>query len=186
MASSANHWIETYDRVQRVVLAEAGVINARVYPRWIGDNAFWYERRGIDQTEYCVIDAVTGAKRIAFTQADAAAALASALNVVIDPETLILKNLRIAPDLDCASFSAHGSAWQYQPQAGRVIQVPQSADRDWLGSPDGKLAAFVRGANLWVRDRSTLTRRFRLRHAPPWRRSAPARKPAGRRIQDAS
>jgi dipeptidyl-peptidase 4 len=150
-----DYWRAIYGRVQQVILAEGAVANARVYPRWIAGDQFWYERTTEGKTEYRVVDASTGLEQFTFAQRPIADALSRTLGAEIDSEILVLKNLQVRQDLASATFDAFGDSWQYDLRQGLLTQAAKTDDRNWLLSPDGKSAAFLRSDNLWVREIAT-------------------------------
>ena len=145
-------WRDAYARVQETLFADDMVRNGQIYPRWIGDTGhFWYERTGDAGTEYRIIEAATGGGWIAVTMAEIAAALATRLGAQAEGE-LLLVSFRIPPAFDRATFDALGRSWEYAFASGELHETMKRIDRDTLVSPDGRLGAFTRDANLWVRD----------------------------------
>lgn len=138
-----------------MILAESAVANATVYPRWIAGDHFWYERTRNGKTEYRVVNAADGREQLTFAQRPIADALSSAIGSDVDPETLVLKNLRVQQDLRSATFDAFGDSWQYDLHQGLLTQAAKTDDRNSLLSPDGELAVFLRSDNIWVREIAT-------------------------------
>ena len=153
-------WADAYARVQAVLLLERKIRNATVYPHWMADSrAFWYERCSVDGREVRIVDAATGQPRVAFTLKRVAAALGGALGADIEPELVILGSLEIAADQPRASFDAYEKSWHYDFASGRLSEATKTHDRNWVLSPDGRLAAILRDHNLWVREIATGTER---------------------------
>jgi dipeptidyl aminopeptidase/acylaminoacyl peptidase len=147
------NWLEAYSRVQRTMFADEAVHNGQIYPRWIGDRGhFWYERTGESGLEYRVVVAETGEGRTLArrqTIVDAVARHRGANGAVTE---LTLASFQIAPSLDRAHFDALGTSWEFIFEAETLSEKVKLVNRNVLVSPDGKLAAFNRDSNLWVRD----------------------------------
>lgn len=139
-----------YALAQAALSAGQTVRNGDVYPHWFESDRFWYEREGEDGAEYRIVDATTGEGRVGFTRAEVAKALARRLDAEVDAEMLILRGLRIAGDR--ASFDAFGEPYAYDFAGRELTAALKQGDPDWLISPDGRQAAFLRDSNLWVRD----------------------------------
>ncbi len=149
-------WPDAYARVQEVLLLERKVRNACVYPHWIGQsNVFWYERSSLHGREVRVVDAATGEGSTAFTLEAVAEALGNALSVDVDPELVILASLDVEHERRQAIFDAYEKSWRYDYTSSFLTEAPKTHDRNWVLSPDGKLAAVLRDYNLWVRDMAT-------------------------------
>jgi len=153
---SFDSWAEAYARVQSILLLERRIRNATVYPHWMGDSrAFWYERTSADGSAVCVVDAATGQGRVAFTLKSVARALGRALSAVVDPEIVILGSLEVEFEPPRARFDAYDKSWTYDYVSGILAAATKTHDRNWVMSPDGRLAAFRRDHNLWVREIET-------------------------------
>ncbi|MHB8528379.1 MAG: S9 family peptidase [Caulobacteraceae bacterium] len=143
--------IEGYGLAQRTLSAGESVRNGALYPHWIGEtDLFWYERRGDEGAEYRIVDAQVGEGAVAFTRAEVAKALAAHLDAEVDGEMLILRGLQIAGER--ATFDAFGEPYAYDFAKRELTAAKKEGDPNWLMSPDGRQAAFLREANLWVRD----------------------------------
>ncbi len=142
---------EGYGLAQCALSAGESVHNGAVYPHWIGEtDRFWYERRGDEGAEYRIVDAATGEGAVAFTRAEVAKALAAHLDADVDGEMLILRGLKIAGER--ASFDAFGEPYAYDFAAHELTAARKEGDPNWLMSPDGRQAAFLREADIWIRD----------------------------------
>jgi dipeptidyl-peptidase-4 len=150
---SGHLWRERYARAQAMLRAPEEVANGAVFPHWLDDGRFWYRRRGADGIEVRIVDAATGEGRTLFRQADVAHALGAQIGRAIDPGTLVLGDLAVEPVSLSATFVAFDQSFVYRP-ADRSIAVTDG-DRGLLVSPDGRLGLFLRGHDLWLRDRRT-------------------------------
>ncbi len=147
-----------YALPQVLLAAAQKVRNGAIYPRWLeSGERFWYERRATHGVEYRIIEASTGAVHSSFTRAEIAAALSQQLEADVDAESLILRGLRISDTF--ATFDAFGDSYSYDIATRRLSAIQKRSDPQWLVSPDGKRAAFVRDHNLWIIDLDTRTER---------------------------
>jgi dipeptidyl-peptidase-4 len=59
------------------------------------------------------------------------------------------------PDCDSLAVSLGGKDYLIDPNSRRILAVAASLDRPALYSPDGRYACFVRGSDLWLRERNS-------------------------------
>lgn len=148
--------LERYQRAQELLGAILGAsgLNAEVLPRWLGDSdSFWYERVSPGLRQYRLVDAEAGQERPLFDADRLAARLSAACGAEVDPGEPPLSRPQVSPDGTVVSFTAFGRAWDYRPADDALSELAQARGSfDWLPSPDGRLAAFLRDHNLWVRD----------------------------------
>lgn len=134
------------------VFNDSMVLHARVSPNWIGDShCFWYQRINKTSTDYRLVDAKAGTNISAFDHKKLAAALSSVTDSQVSGAALPISNLDFT---DCfVSFEAFGKSWQFNDYSGLVeIDITVTHPADWIVSPDGKKAVFLRDYNLWLCD----------------------------------
>jgi dipeptidyl-peptidase-4 len=149
-------WPKAYARVQEMMFADEAVWNGQVYPRWIEDTGrFWYERAGSEGTEYRIVDAATGRGWVVTSHNAIAEALSTRLGRPVPTTELLLISFRILPLSDRAQFDALGASWEFVFASGELCETRKRDDRKTLVSPDGKLGAFTKDGNLWIRDLET-------------------------------
>jgi len=148
-------WREKYAIIQSLLLHDHKMVaNGAVYPRWIEDsNNFWYERQTATGVEYRIVEAKSGNNRLGFAFEELAEALESKLDVKIDRDILMLRNLQIFLEPDRATFEAYGKYWEYS--RGELAEATKISDQGWAKSRDTKWAAFARDNNLWLREIAT-------------------------------
>lgn len=148
------NWNQRRDFAQAVLLANDTVVNGAVFPFWIDDGHFWYERKGDAGAEYCVVDASSGNQTIVVTRAAVADALSAHLDTTVDTANLLMQNPRFDLSAQRLSFDAFGSPYSYDFGADPAVLAPaeKAVDLNWLVSPDGRRALFARDGNLWLRD----------------------------------
>lgn len=150
--AAAPDWQDAYRRAQAMMLAEERVRNGAIFPHWVNTSRFWYERAGTTDRDYILVDASSGARETLFGKGQIAAALAGALRSDVDAADLILANLQIDEAGERATLDAFGQSWAWDVRAAKLARADKILDRNWLVSPDERLAAFVRDDNLWIRD----------------------------------
>ncbi len=150
-ADEAHPLLPAYERAAAVQAQamDKWVLNQHVYPRWIDETSFWYNRETADGTEYVRVDAKKGKKAPAFNHKALARALEKQLDEDVDAADLPISALVL--DASSATFTAFGRSWRYEKR--RLTEITDGAiDSAWRISPDGKKAVFSRDHNLWLRD----------------------------------
>ncbi|MBB6428162.1 prolyl oligopeptidase family serine peptidase [Sphingopyxis sp. JAI128] len=148
-----------YDRAARFLARnqEASVLNAEVSIHWLpGEDRFWYRRSvGVDRTEFVVVDASAGGRRMpAFDHAAVAAALSKALERPVEADRLPFQTFRYGASgaveaiIDNKLWSCSGATMVC---SGAAAPEPSMTE---VASPDGKWFAYVENDNLWVRPAS--------------------------------
>ena len=128
------------------------VTNLRPEAHWIGgEDRFWMRQETGDGTRFVVVDAASGEKEPAFDHARLAAALADAGLAEADADNLPIVSLGLDGDgLVVTTASGVFACSADAAECAKDESPPASpAERP---SPDGTRTAFVRAANLWVRD----------------------------------
>ncbi len=127
--------------------------NSIVYPHWIGDSDhFWYKRDLRNGHQYRLVDAATANNKVAFDHDVLARSLARASGEKVDADNLPLGDLDITLSPLAFTFSAFDKRWVFDDRKQNCREMVANSRSDWVISPDGKKAAFVRDYNLWVRD----------------------------------
>lgn len=141
-----------------------------VRANWLAGDKFWYAVATEKGTEFFLVDPAKKSKSAAFDQQKLAAGLSQAAGKTFEAYKLPFQSVSFAPDGKSVSFSAEGKKWKYDLKAGTVAADTGVATADVgagmvMGgrrgggndviSPDGKLAAFIKDYNLWVRDVAT-------------------------------
>ncbi|MEZ4455164.1 MAG: DPP IV N-terminal domain-containing protein [Gemmatimonadales bacterium] len=127
-----------------------------VRPEWFKDgNRFWYRNKTPRGAEYVVIDPVRNGRSLLFDNARLAAAMSAARDTAYDPARLPFARFEFGNDgVDerTIEFTANRKRFVcditvYRCTAGDTLKsrVP------YVKSPDGKLEAFVRDWNVWIR-----------------------------------
>jgi len=139
-------------------LAYAG----QVRPDWIpDDNPFWYKAADESGVVYTLVDPAKGAKTPAFDQEKLASALKAASENKIKEDAKHLKIgaiLSLTPSettLTYANIDYRCQLPAYTCARLTPPETPGKKSEPVTLSPDGKLGAFIRDWNLWLRDPAT-------------------------------
>ena len=151
---------EDYARAERRLSAhtDALVLRADVRPRWLADGRFWYANRIAGGREYVLVDPTRRTRERAFDHGLMAAALGAAAGSPFAAPALPISDLsfdgaRVGVVLeDGRRFQCELGASRCRATDGGPAEV---RGRDEVASPDGRLAAFIRDHDLWLRDLAT-------------------------------
>lgn len=139
------------------------VDRAGVHPNWMGGADFWYRVLTEKGSEYILVDAKRGTRKLAFDQEKLAKALSEKTGEVIKGDNLPFKTIEFSRDAKSVRFIYKNHQWDYDLNknqlAGKELPMYKSAaarkkvDQKEPGilSPDKTKEAFIRDYNLWVR-----------------------------------
>lgn len=146
----------------------APLVFGTVRASWLKDDRFWFRDATAEGSEFVVVDAATGKRSALFEHSKLAAALSSAANANYEAKHLPFEQVELSPDEQTVEFNLKGRRWkcdvqgtQCTAEGGRDREGEEAAlppvpgappQRVDVPSPDGKLTAFIRDWNLWVRD----------------------------------
>lgn len=154
------------------------VYGASVRPQWLAGDRFWYRNAIPAGHEFVVVDPARRTRARLFDHERLAAALSAAADTSYSAFALPITTFELAANGNSLSFTAgrrnftcdlrayRCEAATFEPFAGAgdrpgaadraaaqaAGRTRAAAGRDVVVSPDGKLAAFLRDHNLWVRD----------------------------------
>lgn len=144
------------------------VLRGAVRPNWLPGDRFWY-RNSIEKegSEFILVDPKKKIRKPAFDHVQVAEALSKATGKTFDASHLPFMTFDFSADGKTISFAAEGKRWtcDLKGQAFKPIEEgekPAPERRPGEGrrfgrlpevpSPDGRLVAFIRDDNLWVRE----------------------------------
>ena len=157
------------------------VLSNTVAPNWLAGDRFTYRVTTADGNEFILVDPAKGTRAPAFDYAKLAAALTTATGTTYDAHHLSFLNFDLSDDGHSISFAIPGAGRYKCDLPTTQCSVDTSAParggrRGGIGggrggrgggrgatggappvsmSPDGKLAAYIKDYNLWVRDVAT-------------------------------
>ncbi|ARN73809.1 DPP IV N-terminal domain-containing protein [Oceanicoccus sagamiensis] len=147
-------------RYQRAQQIEQGVFtkniafNTTLYPHWIGQSdSFWYLRESRHGHTFRLVDAASGSNKEAFDHQLLATALSAASGETILADQLPITDLDFTQP-DSLSFSAYDQQWCYT-YASQLCEATSALPSQWLRSPDGRQALYIRDHNLWHKNLDT-------------------------------
>ena len=151
------------------------VVRSAVQANWLPDGRMWYRVTTAEGSEFILVDPARGTREPAFDHTRLAAALSKVAGSTYDAAHLPFESVAITPDSQYIAFSVGSIHWKCDRQGtacavdpnppaepaasggrGRGGRGGGRGGRGGAGggaqSPDGKLTAFIREENLWVRD----------------------------------
>lgn len=158
------------DRLQQLVSGK--VFYGNVRPTWINSTGrFLYESTTPEGTEYYIVNALTGTKRVAFDQVKFAEAFEKATGTRAEPGKLPIRNLVFTERLVSFSFNYDNYNWICVLRNYRIIRGDRYPDRtrpesEWswgfrdelrntpVISPDKNWTAFIKNYNVYVKSNS--------------------------------
>jgi dipeptidyl aminopeptidase/acylaminoacyl peptidase len=136
--------------------------HASVRPTWIEGDRFWFRDLNAKGSEFILVDPSTGKLSAPFDQVKLAASLSAASGKTFDGGHLPFMSFSFSTDGKSVNFRAAGKQWTCDLQSYACTSggaATGSSERrngnNEVLSPDGKLAAFIKDYNLWVRDVAT-------------------------------
>ncbi len=150
---------EDYARAESFLAASTNglVYGASVQPNWLPGDRFWYRSTLPGGAEFILVDAAAGTRGPAFDHERLAAALSTATGDAFEPLGLPFRTFELSGDGGTLTAGVGESRLRCDLSAYRcapAAPAPQT-DRNAITSPDGRMAAFIRDHNLWVRDLET-------------------------------
>jgi len=150
------------------------VYRSGVRPNWLAEDRFWYRVTTPAGAEFVLVDPAKGTRTPAFDHARLAATLSKATNASYEANTLPFNEIDLTADAQFVSLNANGHRWKCdvkgtectdegvaRSSVGGGGRGGRGGGRGGFGggggraealSPDGKLSAFIRENNLWVRE----------------------------------
>ncbi|MBL9170878.1 MAG: prolyl oligopeptidase family serine peptidase [Verrucomicrobiales bacterium] len=119
-----------YDRsAQLRRLTENKVLNLRIEPRWLTNQArFWYRRElAGGNSQFVLVDAEQGTKVLAFDHARLAEALSRALGKPVSAERLPVDSLAYTTNGAALVVQVQGKAWECATNTYELKEVPGTA-----------------------------------------------------------
>jgi dipeptidyl-peptidase-4 len=133
------------------------VYGGSVRPTWIDENTFWYRNTIPEGNEFVLVDVETKTRKRAFDHKKLASALSKALEESYEPFRLPFESIEFSKDRNSLIFTVESMKCTYDMQTNECLteEINVDMDSNMMVSPDGKLGAFIRDHNLWIRDLET-------------------------------
>lgn len=155
-AQEASLSIDAYRRAESYLPQNIGrlVHGFAVRPTWSRDGRFfWYRQDEGDGWRYVRVDMPEGAPTPLFDHQRLAEELTRLTGGTLDARHLSFDQLRVGTDGSVIAGLA-GKYWQIEAR-GAVREIAPTHDDTHSVSPDGRWQCFVRGGNVFLRDRSS-------------------------------
>jgi dienelactone hydrolase/Tol biopolymer transport system component len=140
------------------------VEHGTVRPNWLSGDRFWYLSNAENGKAFFLVDPATKSRKAAFDQENLAAELTKLSGTNYTAGALPFQTFSYSADGSALSFLVKGQRYKYDLKALQLtkdngnefdnssVKVTLRRGNLEVVSPDGKLAAFIRDYNLWVRD----------------------------------
>ncbi|MCX6560216.1 MAG: DPP IV N-terminal domain-containing protein [Candidatus Aminicenantes bacterium] len=163
-----------YAKAEKMTAANLAplVLRMGVRPAWLAGDRFWYRVAvAADASSFVLVDPAKKRKGPAFDAVKLAVALSKATGKNYDSARLPFTSIELSPDGGKVTFTAEGKRWAFtaKPEAlkeetGAAPAAAAPGPGAGFGgsattSPDGKLSAFIRNDNLWLKETATGTER---------------------------
>jgi dipeptidyl aminopeptidase/acylaminoacyl peptidase len=129
-------------------------------PSWLDDGRLWYRTTVANGTSFIVVDPAKRSREPLFDQTRLAAALAAASGGRVEGNRLPFQTFDLAKDSRSITVNLPRGRWKCDLQAYTCTAADSSmgdrrAPANSSVSPDGKLAAYIKDYNLWLRELAT-------------------------------
>ena len=136
------------------------VTGATVRPVFLADGRFWYRNTIAEGGEFVMVDAARRTRTRAFDHARMAQALSAAAGQTYEAFRLPFTQFELTAGGQTIAFDVGERRFTCQISGAGCTAAPArradpAALRNTVASPDGRLAAFIREHNLWVRELAT-------------------------------
>ncbi|MBV8933685.1 MAG: DPP IV N-terminal domain-containing protein, partial [Kutzneria sp.] len=143
-----------YQRAERLLRHNRStlVIGGTVVPRWADGGArFWYVQTTTAGSHFVLVDPRAGRRGPVFDHDRLAAALSSASGHEVSPRALPFGAIDLTTD--AVEFGAFCTRWRCRLDSYECakVQTRPTPAPEGVVSPDGQLAVFRRGYDLWAR-----------------------------------
>ncbi|MDQ3674507.1 MAG: S9 family peptidase [Gemmatimonadota bacterium] len=149
---------EDYARAERFLAANTVplVTGAGVQPNWLADGRLWYVAAVPGGSTFFVVDPARRSREALFDQTRLAAALSSVSGGTMSGNRLPFRTFELSKDGRRLTVIVRNRRWTCDIQLYSCAGTDSSREPVSPGvSPDGRLAAFIRDHNLWVREVAT-------------------------------
>jgi dipeptidyl aminopeptidase/acylaminoacyl peptidase len=150
---------DDYARAERFLTEHTNplVYGGAVSPEWLDDGRFWYRNDIPGGHEFVIADPAAAQKGRAFDHDRVARALSAALGVTFSGLELPIESIDFEDHDLLLELDEHGhvvcDVIEYTCESAEPELAPVRGDE--VVSPDGRSVVFIRGHDLWVRDRAT-------------------------------
>lgn len=153
-------------KLTRVYQTSEVIRNDVICPFWLeGRDQFVYVKDTKAGREFRLVDAKALTNTLAFDHSKLAESLSKEVGLAIEAEDLPIYNVTLTLPRHKVCFESYGRHWYFDSDAGLcgenaemtqpvLFDANRTQKFEWT-SPDGKLDAFIRNCNVWIRDHET-------------------------------
>jgi dipeptidyl-peptidase-4 len=133
------------------------VYGGSVRPIWIDESSFWYRNTIPEGHEFVLMDLKKKKRKKAFDHEHLALALSDAIGKSCEPFDLPFESFKYSKDRNSLIFFVEDFKCTYDIQNNQCLteEVDEEFENNMMVSPDGKLGAFIRDFNLWIKNLET-------------------------------
>lgn len=163
-----------YEQAESMLSYKTGplVDHGSVRPNWLPGDRFWYRNLTPTGFEFVLVDPAKKLRAPAFDHQRLAAALSTAAGKKYDAGMMPFQRFRFSEDGKSVIFEADDKQWKCDLGSYQVVADDSKAEGgmttggggrrrgrgprpNFVLSPDGTLAAYIKDYNLWVRNTKT-------------------------------
>ncbi|MBU0696499.1 MAG: S9 family peptidase [Bacteroidetes bacterium] len=134
-----------------------------VRPNWLAGDHFWFENKTANGTQFLIVDPAKKSNKPAFDHQKLAVALSKMTGKTYKADQLPIQFVSIADDEKSMHFNLDKNDYNYTFKTNKLVvdnepPTVESINRRSRGSvesPNGKLSAFIKDFNLWVKNLET-------------------------------
>ncbi|MEO5911668.1 MAG: DPP IV N-terminal domain-containing protein [Pelobium sp.] len=133
-----------------------------VRPNWLTEDRFWYQESKPDGTTFIIVNPSKKTKKVAFDHQKIATALTKITGKSYEANQLPIERVVFDNDENAIRFSLGRTDYHYNFKTDKIEKEDNHAPVSTLRrsstavlSPNGKLEAFIKNDNLWVKDIET-------------------------------
>ena len=139
------------------------VLNDAVFPHWISgsqksnDRFFWYLKQTKTGKEFRLVDAKLGSNTPLFDHSFLGNVLNNKTGLAVDPLNIAITDVDISLSPVTVYFKFMDKPWIFTPENGQLVEQvagthQSESAQDYLYSPNGKKALFLKQHNVWIMD----------------------------------
>jgi dipeptidyl aminopeptidase/acylaminoacyl peptidase len=157
---------ETYQKAEQFLSYNVSkhVETGNNRPNWLKNNQFWYIKKSGETNQFMLVNPVKKIENPLFDNQKLAEALNQATGKTYQADALPFQTLTLSDDGKSMSFLADGKNWNYDLTTKTIKQADKATTQtsnarfqrnEGVLSPNGKLSAFIKDDNLWVKNTET-------------------------------
>lgn len=136
------------------------VDGGQVRPNWLAGDKFWFLKSSEAEIKFVMVNPAKKSMIPAFDHQKLAAALSKSTGKTIDAKLLPFRNIKFSADEKEMEFTSEEKNYKYIGAKNQLSEIaktskesaPKKKSFPEVLSPNGKLAAFIKEDNLWVRN----------------------------------